>query len=42
MVATGDHIDLLVLENVKGVFAFRFTGIVKTVALDTVSRVDQQ
>ena len=42
VVATGDHVDVLVLEDVKGVFAFGLAAIIKTIALDTVSRVDQK
>jgi len=30
------------LEDVEGVFAFGFAGIIKTIALDTISSVDQK
>ena len=42
MVATGDHVDVLMLEDVEGVFAFGLTPIIETVALDTISSVDQE
>lgn len=42
MVATRDHIDVLVLEDIESVFALWVAGIVKTVALDAIPGVDQE
>lgn len=42
MVATRDYIDVLVLEDIESVFALWVAGIVKTVALDAISGVDQE
>jgi len=41
VVATRDYIDVLVFEDVKGVFALWIAGIVETVALDAISGIDQ-
>lgn len=42
MVATCNHVDVLVLEDVKCVVTFRHTGIVQAVSFNTVSCVDQE
>jgi hypothetical protein len=42
VVATGDHVDVLVLEDVKGVFAFGLARIVEAITLDAISCVDQK
>ena len=40
MVTTRDYINVLVLEDVKGIFALWIAGIVKTIAFDAISGVD--
>jgi len=42
VVATRDHVDVLVLEDIKSVFALGLAGIVEAIAFDAISRVDQE
>jgi len=35
-----DYVDLLVLEDVEGVFALWITGIVQSIAFNTIACVD--
>lgn len=42
MVSRGDHIDVLMAENLREINTFRLGGVIKTIAFDAIARIYNQ
>lgn len=42
MIPHRHYVELLLLDNVEGIFAWRFAGVVEAVAFDSVAGVDEE